>query len=164
MAGRLLVMPFRNSYLGKEDPKRLEKLLREAPGIMNWALEGLKRLQRNGKFTRTAAGDEILDDLSEQLSPIKAFMVDSVAVTEDKNNMVTEIEMYNHYRQWCAVNDHTPMKSVQFKRDFMSCDYKIHRVRDHMLPNRPRVYTHVKIVSSLNKVTPIDALTAAGNT
>lgn len=161
MAGRLLVIPFRNSYLGKEDPKRLEKLLREAPGIMNWALEGAKRLQRKGKFTKTAAGDEILDDLSEQLSPIKAFMVDSVLVTDNKNDTVTEVQMFNHYLAWCAVQDNTPMKSTPFKRDFMSCDYKIHRVRDYTLPNRPRIFTHVKIVNSLDRVTPINAMMAA---
>jgi len=156
LAGRLLIVPFRNSYLNREDPKRLEKLLQEAPGILNWALEGLRRLRSNQKFTVCKESEEMLSVLREDLSPISAFMVDCIEVTDDEDDYVIEREMYDMYRIWCACNDHRAMASKVFKVDFRSANYKI-RQRKRAVEkslNKERVFTNVKITNRLDSVVP----------
>ncbi|MCX4670329.1 hypothetical protein OG453_27165 [Streptomyces sp. NBC_01381] len=39
------------SWLGKEDTGLTDKLAEETPGILNWALDGLARLERGGRIT-----------------------------------------------------------------------------------------------------------------
>ena len=41
MRSRLLVLPYFNSYEGREDFDLVDRLLAEIPGITNWSLEGL---------------------------------------------------------------------------------------------------------------------------
>jgi len=156
MAGRLLVIPFRNSYLGREDPKRLEKLLSEAPGILNWSLIGLRRLQQRGKFTTSEDSEEIMQVLREELSPVSAFINDCIKITGNRDDFVEETDCYNIYRQWCSINDVSPLKSRAFKSDFSSTSYQIRRVR--LSPDeqnhRPRVFNGVRITQDFQNVTP----------
>lgn len=51
LAARMLVIHFTHTFLGKEDTTLYDRLILEAPGILNWAIEGLQRLIANGKFT-----------------------------------------------------------------------------------------------------------------
>jgi putative DNA primase/helicase len=56
MRSRLLVLPYFNSYEGKEDFDLVDRLLAEIPGITNWALEGLRLLTPNGILADFRAG------------------------------------------------------------------------------------------------------------
>lgn len=59
-ARRLITIPFTQSFLNSETPKYvlMEELRKEYPGIFNWAIEGLRRLMTNGKFTESAVVEE----------------------------------------------------------------------------------------------------------
>jgi putative DNA primase/helicase len=50
MAARLLIIPFDESFEGREDRALTDKLIAELPGILNWALAGLDRLRLMGEF------------------------------------------------------------------------------------------------------------------
>jgi putative DNA primase/helicase len=47
---RLITLRTRQSFSGKEDITLTDKLLKELPGILNWAIEGWKRLHSRGRF------------------------------------------------------------------------------------------------------------------
>lgn len=47
---RLIVLKTDQSFYGNEDIQLTNKLLKELPGILNWSIEGLKRLWRRGHF------------------------------------------------------------------------------------------------------------------
>lgn len=55
LASRLLAVPFRHSFEGREDPTLSDRLANELPGILNWAIEGWVRLQRRGRFDAPVA-------------------------------------------------------------------------------------------------------------
>lgn len=73
MRSRLLIIPFFNSYEGREDFGLLDRLLTEIPGITNWALERLRLLREVGRFQNPSAGDKILRDFVYLSSPVKAL-------------------------------------------------------------------------------------------
>lgn len=51
---RLLTLRTARSFCGKEDIGLTEKLLKELPGILNWAITGWRRLHSRGHFETTA--------------------------------------------------------------------------------------------------------------
>src|SRR5205823_3889087 len=51
MWARMLLIPFRKSFVGKEDIHLTRTLRNELPGIFNWALAGLARLRSQKQFT-----------------------------------------------------------------------------------------------------------------
>jgi putative DNA primase/helicase len=54
IVGRFIVLVLTNSWLGKEDFCLEERLRTELPEILSWALDGLERLDQQGRFTSPA--------------------------------------------------------------------------------------------------------------
>ena len=71
LASRFIVFVLTQSFLNKEDPGLTERLLAEAPGIFNWALRGLDRMNERGYFELPQSGKDAvqqLEDLSSLLT------------------------------------------------------------------------------------------------
>ena len=51
ISNRMLILQMTESFLGREDHTLDRRLAAELSGILLWALEGLDRLMRNGRFT-----------------------------------------------------------------------------------------------------------------
>src|SRR5262249_26113157 len=51
IASRFILLTLRESWLGRENTRLTSQLLEELPGILNWALDGLEALQKQGSFT-----------------------------------------------------------------------------------------------------------------
>lgn len=67
---RMLILKTHRSFLGKEDIRLTDKLMEELPGILNWAIEGLKRLRGRGHF-RTSSTTVDLPDILPALPDSK---------------------------------------------------------------------------------------------
>ena len=57
LARRLLILHTRTSHVGREDVRLTDRLLNELPGILNWSIEGWKRLQERGHFEEPLSGE-----------------------------------------------------------------------------------------------------------
>lgn len=115
LANRFLPFKFNTSFLGKEDHGLTSRLLKELPGIVIWALEGLARLNQRGYFQRPTSADELASDLVDQTSPIRAF-VDEMCVVNDIVQ-VDRDELFKAWKKWCEAQgrDHAGTK-VSFGR------------------------------------------------
>lgn len=100
LASRIIVLPFYRSWLGREDLELQDKLTPELPGIAVWALEGLRRLQQNGRFVEPAASVEELTQIRESYSPLMQFIND--ACTMGAGALCTSGDLYAVYRAWCV--------------------------------------------------------------
>ncbi len=99
MISRIIIVPFNRTFSDAEQDKGIkEKLMAELPGIFNWALAGLERLHKNGKFTEPKAGAEALEGVQHDSSSV-AQWADSYLVPADDKAFVTANEMYLHYRK-----------------------------------------------------------------
>lgn len=74
ITGRIMMLVYSRSFLGREDPFLDRDLEAELPGILNWSLDGLDRLDKNGRFTVPASSEQEMRDLADEISPIKAFV------------------------------------------------------------------------------------------
>jgi putative DNA primase/helicase len=99
LAGRFIVLALRRSFFGKEDLKLTDKLLMELPGILNWAIEGWWRLSARGHFVQPLSGVELVDELENLSSPIKAFVKERCIVAPNRS-----IECHRLYEAWRIWN------------------------------------------------------------
>ena len=87
----------------------------ELPGVLNWALEGLRRLRGNGwRFTRPAACQAALDEHRLESDPARSFLLDHYEMDAGAGPIPSE-ELYLAYRLWCDRNGHrNPLSNISF--------------------------------------------------
>ena len=83
LAGRLLVIKMMTSFFGREDPGLSNKLLTELSGILNWSIEGYRRLRGRGHFVQPKSSEETIESIEMIGSPVKAFVRDCCDVRPD---------------------------------------------------------------------------------
>jgi putative DNA primase/helicase len=116
LPSRFMILQFRQSFYGKEDHGLEKKLLAELPGILNWSIEGWKRLRDRGRFVQPESSTEAVQDMEDLASPIGAFVRDRCAVGADKSEWVEVL--YAAWRGWCESEGRDHPGTVQsFSRD-----------------------------------------------
>jgi putative DNA primase/helicase len=153
MRSRLLVIPFFNTFEGREDVGLVERLITEIPGITNWALSGLRTLRANGRFQNPTAGEKILRDFVYLSSPVKAFLDECCEV--DNGASVSRREIQLAWSVWCDENGHVPGSAADFGRKLRAVVPKIDDIQPVVNGHRERWYTGVSLTS--------DALTSINN-
>lgn len=76
LAARFIIIQLQNSFLGKEDRGLEPRLMAELPGILNWALAGLRKYLDLGKLIQPASGVASLQQLRHLTSPMIEFVED----------------------------------------------------------------------------------------
>lgn len=75
----------------------------EMSGLLNWALEGLKRLLENKKFTYDKNVDEIKAIMIRHSNPIMEFIQD--CIYEKAENNVDKTTMFEYYTHFCKIRN-----------------------------------------------------------
>jgi P4 family phage/plasmid primase-like protien len=97
------------------DPGLQKKLLKELPGILNWALAGLKALHDQGNFTETTDQERLIRELEMINDPIAAFVEDVIVPYPSRFAALQNREfIYNEYKKWCHESNSVPMSSRWF--------------------------------------------------
>jgi P4 family phage/plasmid primase-like protien len=99
---RWLLINFPNKFEGPDcDPRILEKLTtpEELSGLLNWALEGLKRLMKNDDFTKSQTIEELQEQWERMSDPVTAFVTNCVEPAFD--DTITKDSLYNAYYKFC---------------------------------------------------------------
>jgi P4 family phage/plasmid primase-like protien len=112
---RLLLVPFNRQVPVGERVAGMDKPefwlgAGEVPGILNWALEGLKRLKANGmQFTDPAVCRAALHEHRADSDPCRAFLEEHYAVEPDAPPLPAAC-LYQEFRGWCEQNgyNHIP--------------------------------------------------------
>lgn len=126
-AYRMLHVVFPGTVQGRENPSLKDDLLKELPGVLNWALQGLARLIANGTFSMPTSASELAAEVRRQQSPVQGFLDDCCAFT-DAANPVPLDELHPVYRAWArnADVDH-PLDRERFSRGLASAGLKVER-------------------------------------
>ncbi|MEE9296083.1 MAG: phage/plasmid primase, P4 family [Phycisphaerae bacterium] len=104
LESRVLILPFRQSFVGREDRNLDDKIAVESPGIFRWALEGLHRLRERQRFTKPTIAAEVEADFARLVSPIRAFVEDRCIV--DPALSVGRKELWAAWSLWCDESGH----------------------------------------------------------
>jgi len=116
LAGRFVILRTQKSFYGKEDTTLTKKLVEELPGILNWAIEGWRRLRDRGRFVMPQSVEDAVRDLEDLSSPVGAFVRDQCVVEPGRRVWVDDL--YAAWRRWCEDQGRTAMSTKQsFGRD-----------------------------------------------
>lgn len=99
---RMLIVPFDanfNEANEKTDLRLEDKLKKEMPGIFNYAIAGLKRLQNAGRFTSSETIRMELENYSIETNDVKAWFMEEVTI--DPSAYTQTQALYNGYREYC---------------------------------------------------------------
>jgi putative DNA primase/helicase len=96
-----------NRIFSKEEQVRdmTEKLLDELPGILNWSLEGLKRLLTNDRLTTPASSAKALDNYKVYNNHVLLFLNERLVFIEGKGLKTSEL--YSTYKEFAEENGFT---------------------------------------------------------
>ena len=90
-----------------------DKLKSELSGILNWAIEGLKRLERaNYNFTKCEAAESCLETYKNELNNVSDFFAECFIV--DDENRIRKSEIYNYYLKYCYLNSNQSVPRQEF--------------------------------------------------
>ncbi|WOJ95537.1 phage/plasmid primase, P4 family [Congregibacter brevis] len=112
LANRYMVLEFKYSFAGREDPLLDQALEQELPGVLNWALEGLERLGRLGSFTDSESLRAARRLAAERNNPVGGFLARYVIRTYD--GLLLTHDAYYQYRRYCVAFDHPTVSETTF--------------------------------------------------
>ena len=96
LAGRFLVLHMTESFEGREDRALEARLVTELPGILNWAIDGWKRLRARGKFVQPESGRALVEELKELSSRVSTFLTDACEIDPGYQEAIPHV-----YWAWC---------------------------------------------------------------
>lgn len=111
---RILLLPFQVNLPPEEvDLNLADKLRVELPGIFIWALAGLMRLRRRGRFTEPAVSLAALREYRDESNPTGQFLEGATSA----GGQVGCSELYDAYRTWVVRHGNKPLAIANFSRE-----------------------------------------------
>jgi putative DNA primase/helicase len=106
---RILLVPF-GVYIPKErrDPRLVEKLLLEAPGVLNWMLDGLRMWLDRGLVLPSEV-QSATEDYRSDSDPLGRFL--EACTKQDIGKRVQSSEMHALFCAWAKANGETEWSS-----------------------------------------------------
>jgi putative DNA primase/helicase len=156
IATRLLILQMTESFYGREDHELDAKLHEELGPILLWALAGLDRLTRTGRFTEPETSRDAAALMMDLASPVSAFVRERCVRTPEA--WVTRDDLYAAWCEWAESNGHQRTAKSTFGRDLRSV---VPGVKDsHLRWGNKRVWCYAHI--GLLPVPPVPPDEAAG--
>ncbi|MEM3857510.1 MAG: phage/plasmid primase, P4 family, partial [Thermoprotei archaeon] len=114
---RWLLIYFERTF--KDDPVARQKIFdecttpEEKSGILNWALDGLKRLLASGHFSNEKESKERREEWMREANPAYDFLFDTIV--KDPRGTISKQELWQRYIGYCeAQGIPTPTRQNEF--------------------------------------------------
>lgn len=143
LVGRLLVLQMQHSFYGREDSCLTDRLLKELPGIFNWALAGRKRLYARGRFIQPKSGENIVEEMVQMNNPLSAFIdkcCDLGPSYQESKDLV-----YEAYRIWTTKTQLHYLDGASFARSLYASHPSLGSARLRDGENRHHVYCGLQL-------------------
>lgn len=116
---RAHVFEFPNT-LKKRDPYVQAHILEhELPGVLNWAIEGFKRvLMRGMEFDKPESCREAMKAWFDRRDSVRAFSVQHYARTDSNNDKLLRTDVYKRFREWALDSGLQTMSNQSFYERF----------------------------------------------
>jgi len=117
---RLLFLQFPNRIRGSQQEIRdYDVILSGTPGVMEAllrrAVEGLRRLHAQGRFTASASAADAIEEYRRECSSAYDFLRECCD-TSDPNPWIARKVLYEHYKAWSGDSGRKPMSEREFTK------------------------------------------------
>ncbi|EOU1594451.1 DNA primase [Clostridium perfringens] len=137
---RLIIVPFSRQIEKSKIDKALKyKFQREKEGILNWALEGLKRLYENNfEFSENELTDGVKKEYKRENNNVISFVEECCEI--DGLFSCSRIEIYEAYKEFCVEAGLKALSQIKFNKE-LEGNFNITRSRSGKL----RLWNGVRI-------------------
>lgn len=137
---RLIIVPFNRQIEKSKIDKSLKyKFQREKEGILNWALEGLKRLYENNfEFSENELTDGVKKEYKRENNNVISFVEECCEL--DGLFSCSRIEIYESYKEFCVEAGLKALSQIKFNKE-LEGNFNITRSRSGKL----RLWNGVRI-------------------
>ncbi|MDH5074454.1 hypothetical protein Cp4440_00571 [Clostridium perfringens] len=129
---RLIIVPFSRQIDKSKIDKALKyKFQREKEGILNWALEGLKRLYENNfEFSENELTDGVKKEYKRENNNVISFVEECCEL--DGLFSCSRIEIYEAYKEFCVEAGLKALSQIKFNKE-LEGNFNITRSRSGKL-------------------------------
>jgi len=119
---------------------------RELSGVLNWALEGLKRLINHGlHFSSELTIEETHEKYLALSNTVHAFVTEECEITGEKEDKVDKNELYQAYAAYCKRKNLSPASYSWFFRKLLQESTMIAQERPRAGGNRAFVISGLRL-------------------
>lgn len=114
---RLIIVPFNRQIEKNKIDKALKyKFQREKEGILNWALEGLRRLYENNfEFSENELTDGVKKEYKRENNNVISFVEECCEI--DSLFSCSRIELYESYKEFCVEAGLKALSQIKFNKE-----------------------------------------------
>jgi P4 family phage/plasmid primase-like protien len=142
---RIILVPFEKTVLPESQIKDLANMLKvELSGILNWAFDGLRKLNNTG-FVLPESHNEYIENYRRDADPARAFLLENYQQS-DNGYSVESKDLYNHYCQWCKDSGFENVNNRLFGQIVRRVFPDVERIQTGTGTNRTRRYSKLKVI------------------
>ena len=113
---RLKLIPFNRTFTEKDKDTTLgQKLEAELSGILNFALDGLRKLRLRGRLPESSAVTQAVKQYKHESNPVAQWL-DECTIAKpgaEESGMI----VYANYERWCVRNGRQSLNNVNFGKE-----------------------------------------------
>lgn len=112
LMSRFVVFNFNNSFFGSKQKLDIaSSLIKEAPGILNWVLEGLDLFLSDPRFEETPEAAESIDEMKMNVSNVYDWWSQCIELQpkEKGGGEYTTTQLYEEYQKFCVQSGIIPI-------------------------------------------------------
>lgn len=125
---RFLLIHFDQTITADEINPELAKIIiaTELAGVLNWVIEGAKRLIKNKKFSYCAKSEELLATYKKESDVVALFLEDGGYQPHNNNKRLLK-ELYGEFKAFCSDNNYQALSNRRFSARLRELGYLIKR-------------------------------------
>jgi putative DNA primase/helicase len=155
LASRLIILRFTRSFYDQEDTGLFDRLRRELPGILLWAVAGWERLRLRGRFIQPRSARDLVAAMDELASPILTFLQDRCVLAQHET--VPVASLYEAWRSWCQEHGRDAVGDEQsFGRDLHAAIPGLSKSRHRHGSARIAHYNGIRLRTCLDPETEME--------
>lgn len=125
---RVIPVPFNRQVKKEKRILGLGALIgkEESSGILNWMIDGYKRLKsQSWQFTQSEQVDSLLDEYRKDNNNVLNFVDEACEISKDQ--YMTNANSYKRYQEWCKESGVQPVKKKNFLHEIVE-NFKDHHI------------------------------------
>lgn len=114
---RIITIPFNRQVDNDKKIQRLGQIIAEdeSAGILNWMIEGYKRLKQNRwQFTQCKQALELMKEYRKDNNNVISFVEECCEFGPEANYYISNQAIYDAYTKWCKESGVQPIKKKTF--------------------------------------------------
>jgi P4 family phage/plasmid primase-like protien len=142
---RMLFVPFGVTIAeDRQNPKLIDELSCELPGIFNWAYDGFRSLNDAGRFVMPRKCQDAIAQYRRDVNPARTFLQDNYVAALEYEGLPCK-EVYESYVTWCHENGYRPMNSSNFGKEVKRAFGAVKKEYRRWGPRRTWLYTTIAV-------------------